>query len=364
MAIIISRNGKDAQRIDQQPITDESYLQKYVSENPNALPLDDLAPDARLLVVGREFPTRSGPIDILAVDRTGGLYIIETKLFKNPDKRRVVAQVLDYGASLWTGYGDGEGLVRDIDQFMAETGAGGLAQQLSSVYDLDETGTAEAVAKLKRSLVDGNIKFLVLMDRLHEALRDLILFINAKSRFDIYAVEMEFYSHGGLEIVIPRLFGAEVKKEVTDSRGTDPKYTWDEERFLKEAERTLKPNEFAAVQRLCEFSKKVATATEWKCLTFHAGGKCNVTIAGFGKRRLYSVDTEGTLLLDFQQPEKAGAGRELRDRFKAALVAARFPKVRKNESGKLQLDIGEWMDRLPVLETTIAELLGSAARPD
>jgi RecB family endonuclease NucS len=54
--------------------------------------------------LAREFSTKSGPIDALGVDKDGELYLIETKFYKNPDKRTVVAQVLDYGASLWSNF--------------------------------------------------------------------------------------------------------------------------------------------------------------------------------------------------------------------------------------------------------------------
>ena len=52
-------------------------------------------------MVAREFETESGPIDAIAIDKDGDIYVVETKIDKNPDKRRVVAQALDYGASLW-----------------------------------------------------------------------------------------------------------------------------------------------------------------------------------------------------------------------------------------------------------------------
>ena len=52
------------------------------------------------------------------------------------------------------------------------------------------------------------------MDKVHPQLKDLIYFINQNSQFDIYAVEMEYYKYGEYEILIPRLFGAEVKKDI------------------------------------------------------------------------------------------------------------------------------------------------------
>ena len=49
-----------------------------------------------------------GPIDLLAADSGGGLVFVEFKKgTENPDVRKVVAQLLDYGSALWrTSYDD------------------------------------------------------------------------------------------------------------------------------------------------------------------------------------------------------------------------------------------------------------------
>ena len=67
----------------------------------NNIPLYDIHADARLFVAAREFSTQSGPIDALGFDASGNIYIIEAKMFRSADKRKVVAQALDYGASMW-----------------------------------------------------------------------------------------------------------------------------------------------------------------------------------------------------------------------------------------------------------------------
>ena len=41
---------------------------------------------------------------VIGFGAEGEVYGIETKLARNPDRRTVVAQALDYGAALWTGY--------------------------------------------------------------------------------------------------------------------------------------------------------------------------------------------------------------------------------------------------------------------
>jgi hypothetical protein len=101
MAIIVSKNGGNAVKLDKSSFEDEDYLQQFICQNPDSVPLYDIKEDIKLLILAREFPVGSGAIDALGVDREGEIYIVETKLYKNPDKRAVVAQVLDYGANLW-----------------------------------------------------------------------------------------------------------------------------------------------------------------------------------------------------------------------------------------------------------------------
>ena len=50
-------------------------------------------------------PSGRGPIDIVYISPEGGITIVETKLWKNPEKHRVVvAQIIDYAKQLasWT----------------------------------------------------------------------------------------------------------------------------------------------------------------------------------------------------------------------------------------------------------------------
>ena len=138
MPIILARRGKPAQRLVRTVIQDESYLQKYIADNPDVLPLDQLNQEIRPLFLVREFPTPSGPIDALATDQDANLYLIETKLYKNPDKRIVLAQVLDYGAALWKAYWDPDDFLKALDLLMAEHGGKGLSQRLKETYGHEE----------------------------------------------------------------------------------------------------------------------------------------------------------------------------------------------------------------------------------
>src|SRR5947209_9441331 len=56
----------------------------------------------RLIVLGREVQLGSGRADLIAIEPSGRLAIIEIKLARNAEARRaVIAQVLAYAAYLW-----------------------------------------------------------------------------------------------------------------------------------------------------------------------------------------------------------------------------------------------------------------------
>lgn len=215
MAIIISENGKNAKRVDESHFELEDKLQQYIYDNPDTIPLYDIDEDTRLFIAAREFSTRSGSIDALGFDASGNIYVIETKLYKNPDKRTVVAQALDYGASLWRHSVDFEDFIRQLDAHCVKQFDLTFSDKYSDFFQIEDI--AEVLEAVKINLTDGRIKFVVLMDRLHDALKDLVVFVNQNSKFDLYAVELEYYKHESFEIIIPKLYGAEVKKDVTST---------------------------------------------------------------------------------------------------------------------------------------------------
>jgi hypothetical protein len=77
---------------------DEATLHRLVEETPALLPLSG---SPQLAVVGREVLLGSGYADLLGVETTGRVAVIEVKLARNSEARRaVVAQVLAYAAFL------------------------------------------------------------------------------------------------------------------------------------------------------------------------------------------------------------------------------------------------------------------------
>jgi len=256
MSIIVSTKGGGAQKIDKSAFDSEDYLQNYIHENPEAIPVYEIQEDKKLFVVKREFETESGPIDALAIDKDGDIYIVETKLYKNPDKRKVVAQALDYGASLWKHLNDFNEFKNILETEIQAKFNLTFDEKVKEFFGLDDEQLVIMLTNMQSNLREGNIKFVILMDSMDDRLKDLILYVNQNSQFDIYAVQLEYYKFNEYEIMIPKVFGVEVKKNIKTYSGT--RKTWSRDDFIGEAKQKDNGRSYKTVINLLEFSEKYA----------------------------------------------------------------------------------------------------------
>jgi hypothetical protein len=261
MAIIITKDGKEMKKVEKSNFEKEDYLQNYIHENPESIPVYEIAEDKKLFVVARELSTESGPIDALAIDKDGDIYVVETKLYKNPDKRTVVAQALDYGASMWKHTNDFDEFINIIDKEVQDKFKMTFQEKAKTFFEIDEEQTNLMLENMKFNLKDGNIKFVILMDSMDERLKDLIIYVNQNSRFDIYAVQLEYYKFQEYEIMIPKMFGVEVKKNVRNSSNST-RFTWDKDGVRKEIEKTADKNIKDALLDIFNFTEKHADLME------------------------------------------------------------------------------------------------------
>ncbi len=317
MPIIISQNGRNAQRVDPSSFESEDDLQRYIYENPDSIPLYEIKEDIRLLIVSREFATPSGPIDAVGIDKDGDLYLVETKLYKNPDKRTVVAQVLDYGASLWRSSPNFSDFLAALDSESQKRSKVGFHQRLSDFFGFGEEEVATLLEALRRNLNEGRFKFVVLMDRLHPQLKDLIVFLNQNSKFDLFAVEMEYYRHEHFEILIPKLFGAEVRKDLGSGKPTSTGTKWDESSFFEDARKKLSGEQLDAVRRLHEFSLTAANQITWG--SGIATGSFSAKFAAGSGKSVYAVFSDGKMVFNFAWLNESEAARLFRDRLRGEI---------------------------------------------
>lgn len=294
MAIIISKNHAKAVKVEKSEFEKEDHLQKYIYENPESIPLYEIKEDIRLLILAREFPTNSGPIDAIGIDNDGEIYIVETKLYKNPDKRLVIAQALDYGAALWKHSGRFENLLAILNQHSQKTFGMMATEKIQEFFSFSDDEVTRVIDNAKANLNDGVFHFVILMDELGDRLKDLIIYVNQNSQFDIYAVELEYYKYEAQEIIIPRIFGAEVKKDVgVASRNAGQRRHWDEDALINEAQAKYSSEEFHAFKEIYEFSKKASDEVRFGTGVSH--GSFNPIFREYCPRSLYTLSTNGKL---------------------------------------------------------------------
>jgi uncharacterized protein (DUF433 family) len=71
--------------------TEPNDLEEWIASNPDIL-------GTELSIIGRQVTTKSGPMDFLAIDKSGNLAVIELKRDKLP--REALAQAIDYASDI------------------------------------------------------------------------------------------------------------------------------------------------------------------------------------------------------------------------------------------------------------------------
>lgn len=301
MAILISVEGQNASLIEKSAFRDEKMLQEYIRKNPEVIPIYEMEEDKKLFVAKREFPTSSGPIDAIAVDKDGDIYVVETKLYKNSDKRKVVAQALDYGAALWKHFNDFNDFLIILSNETRKNFGIDFQDKVTDFFEIDEDELEYMIESLRGNLREGKFKFVILMDSIEERLKDLILYVNQNSLFDIYAVQLEYYEFEKYRIIIPKLFGAEIKKPAVRT-GTIKAY--DRSSWYEELEKRRSPGEVDIVKRFEEKVKEIPVGFRYSYrriderATFWVFSDENFTC------RIYGFRVDGKIEISFEKLKK------------------------------------------------------------
>lgn len=314
MSIIIIQNG-EAKRVPPAEFALESAMQEQIAANPNILPLHEVREGAELVVVVREFPVNAGYIDLLGFDAEGEIYVIETKLARNPDRRTVVAQALDYGAALWIGYPEPAEFIAAVNELRSRAGGLGLRDELLAANAGDETAADRALGQIATNLRNGAFRFVIPMDRIHDGLKDMIRYLNENSRFTLYLVELEHYQQGNVTVVVPRLFGAESRKSVSAGAVASRGRSSNDAEFLNDLDQRIERGELDvtaadAIRTLLRLVIENGESNNWKTGT---SGRVNVSPrfpSTGAPRSPFTLGSDGWLVLNFGYVSDAPAWRD------------------------------------------------------
>ena len=305
----------------------------------------------------REFPTTSGPIDALAVDADGDVYLIETKLYKNADKRRVIAQIMDYGAALWRAAESPESFVERIDEILTARFQTTLVSTISTYYSLEGPQLTQYMDSLNQSVVNGRFRFVVLMDQLDDGLKNLISFINTNSSFDILGVGLDFYQHEGLDILIPTLFGAETKKAAGPST-SGARRPWNSETFFADADARNDGETVSAARELLAWCEANADEVSWG--TGAKSGSFSPKFARIDPHSILSLYSNGDLTFNFKRLDSnqraVDWARDFGEHLRDTGVFPSLPADFANRHIYLKPEI--WKSRVPLLLRTLDEMIG------
>lgn len=177
----------------------EATLHDLVQEAPQMLPL---AGSPRLTILGREVRLGSGVADLIAVESTGRLVIIEVKLAGNAESRRaVIAQVLSYAGYL-------QGLDPDQleSQILAPVLDAGLVLAAVEAGDQQRAVDPEAFREgLARSLADGSFRLVIVLDSAPDELVQLTGYLQSVTdKIDIDLVTVAAYDVAGSQVLVPQ----------------------------------------------------------------------------------------------------------------------------------------------------------------
>ncbi|GAA0522531.1 hypothetical protein GCM10011581_34130 [Saccharopolyspora subtropica] len=179
----------------------ERVLHDLVKQAPQMLPL---AGAPRLTVLGSEVRLGNGYADLIAVESSGRLVIIEVKLADNSEARRaVVAQVLSYAAhlqGLLPRQLEGQILDRDLAELGCETVLNAVEE------DQEHTVDAQAFSDgLAHSLAEGNLRLVIVLDEAPDELVQLTGYLQSVTdKLIIDLITVTSYQINGQHIVVPQ----------------------------------------------------------------------------------------------------------------------------------------------------------------
>jgi hypothetical protein len=214
----------------------ETELQRLLAESPSLISLSDILGEASPLVAAvREVGLPgSGSTDILAFNPQGQIVVVECKLAANAEiKRKVIAQVLEYGAFLW------EMSYETLNQLIVNRVNMNLADLVSEAVGDPDWDEEEFRKGIEENLARGAFILVIAVDEMNDELSRTIRFLNncGSPGFVFTALEMRRFQNETAEILVPHLFSG-VQSGGKKLVGEKTKQ-WTMERFFETVELTL-----------------------------------------------------------------------------------------------------------------------------
>lgn len=348
---ILIRNHKTEkwQKVNSAAYTNESELQKLLAEDPALIATDEINSQAGEMVVAfREFPLSIGSVDLLGFSAEGDIFVVECKLASNPQiKRRVIAQVLEYGAGLW-------GLpYEDIDQRVVVQTQMSLSEHIREEINSPDWQEEDFRETVKTNLKDGCFTLIIVVDQVNDELGRIIRYINEAGRpaFTLGALEIRRYQHNETEILVPHVFSAAPAAESGGAR-----LKWNYERLIEDAAKKNPPEVVQLIKDLHAWTQKHSPGMRYG--TGSASGSFTFVYDKGGEQgSVFSVYSSGWLTVNFGYMEKIFNREQIED-FRARLAAIPvLAEISSSQNYYFNSLLKNWVGKGAELERFKGELL-------
>ncbi len=322
MAKILLLTGRQAHPIESSRFDQEAALEGYLEQFPDLIPLDLAGNPPPNICIGRQVTAGSGAIDLLFMDTTGLVTIVEAKLAKNPElRRKVIGQIVEYASIVcqWSA----ERLEQKANEYLRRKGSpGDLYSALVSLSPhppgdgppLPPLSKEALQSRISSNLGKGIIRLIIAVDELVEPLLATVKFLNASSKFDLSVLQVrEFQLQGNQRILIPYLF--------TDPAKPTSPAQWDLDGFLQQS--SQRPDdEFRVLKKLIDFAES-EQATLWGRGANIASFQFVIHAVGVDKQfPAYFVMANGKMSFDFWTLGKRLGASAVIDRYRGNLAQA------------------------------------------
>ena len=251
--------------------TDEQTLHDLVKETPRIPPL---AGNPRLVVVGNEVGLGNGYADIVALEPSSRLAVVEFKLARNAEARRaVVAQILIYAAHL-KGLSP-EAVERDVlRRHLSDRGYESLQGAVASNDEEGSFDPATFSEGLAECLSQGHFRLVLVLDEAPQELVTLVGYLASVTEellIDLIAVSA--YEVGGSQVLVPQRVDAE--RPAVEASPPKPPAPRPEGRLVEGSDDFVRAIEHSprehrpGLRRLCEWAISLEREGPVNLSTYH-----------------------------------------------------------------------------------------------
>jgi hypothetical protein len=301
----------------------------------------------------------SGSIDLLGIDDKGAIYLIETKLYRSSERRKALAQVIEYASALWSEYSHNSDNSASFILKLKEK------EPNRNIEEQDERN-------IKQGIEDGNFRLIVAMDQIDQTTERMIDFLNEMCDFEVYGLSLEVYkSEDGFEAVVPKLYPQSPPEPRTSKR------RWNETSFFEDAKERI-PEYVKSIEEIYRFSYEITAGKGG--LRWGSGkvyGSFRVYISNlFEGKDMFMVSSPGYLTICFAclYPQELSDDisekiAEIVDKFaeqlyNTGLLKERISHENYTEKGKQypSIKVEQWANKISEFKEIIKELITSAEK--